>query len=319
VTRGFAAAVMATVLLVGASAVWAAPNAVTLEMKGEPGQEMRYSTTFSMSLDLNVEDPESGNQVFSLAPRAAGSAVTVSRVADVSENGDLSLAGRVESFDFSLDVADLHARLAIVGPDGGAPQLIKLPEIPIRTVMSKAGKLVAIEGLEKLPIPPIPAGPDGRTIDLKGMMSKMTSQFSQPLFPDRPVSVGDTWEWEMVIEPLKMAEMMGTPMPPEAKEQLGALSFPIKSTSTLVGFEMVKGVECAKIEAVAPWELNMPAGPGGMVLDESVNTKVVTWFDYAAGQTVKESTQVEVMMTVGNEQATPVRMEMRISGESELQ
>ena len=208
--RGFAAVVMATVLLVGASAVWAAPNAVTLEMKGEPGQELRYSTTFSMSLDLDVQDPESGKQVFSLAPRMAGSAVAVSRVADVAENGDLSFAGRVESFDFSLDVADLHARLAIVGPDGGAPQLIKLPEIPLRTVISKAGKLVAIEGLENLPIPPIP-GPNGQSIDLKGMMSKVTGQFSQPLFPDRPVSVGDTWQWEMVIEPLKMAEMMGTP------------------------------------------------------------------------------------------------------------
>jgi hypothetical protein len=318
VRRGFAAVVMATVLLVGAAAVWAAPNAVTLEMKGEAGQELRYSTTFSMSLDLDVQDPESGNQILSLAPRAAGSAVTVSRVADVSENGDLAFAGRVESFDFSLDVADLHARLAIVGPDGGAPQLIKLPEIPLRTVMSKAGKLVAIDGLDKLPIPPIPM-PDGRRIDFKGMMSKSVSEFSQPLFPDHPVSVGDTWEWQMVIDPIKMVEMMGTPLPPEAKEQMGELSFPIKSTSTLLGFEMVNGVECAKIEAVAPWELKMAAGPGGMMLDESGTTTVVTWFDYAAGQKVKDSTQVEVSMTVGNEEVTPVRMEMRIAGETELQ
>jgi hypothetical protein len=316
--RGFAAVVMAIVLLVGASAVWAAPNAVTLEMKGEPGQEMRYSTTFSMSFDLDVQDPESGEQVFSLAPRAAGSAVTVSRVAEVSGNGDLSLAGKVESFDFSLDVADLHARLAIIGPDGGAPQLIKLPEIPIRTVISKTGKLVAFQGLERLPIPPIP-GPAGQRIDLKGMMGRMVTEFSQPLFPDHPVSVGDTWEWEMVIEPLKMAEMMGTPMPPEAKEQMGALSIPIKNTSTLLGFEMLNGVECAKIEAVAPWELNMPAGPGGMMLSESGTTTVLTWFDYAAGQKVKDSTQVEVSMTVGNGEATPVHMEMRMSAETELQ
>jgi len=316
--RGFAAVVMAIVLLVGASAVWAAPNAVTLEMKGEPGQELRYSTTFSMSFDLDVQNPESGEQVFSVAPRAAGSAVTVSRVAEVSENGDLSLAGRVESFDFSLDIADLHARLAIVGPDGGAPQLIKLPEIPLRTVISKAGKVVALEGLERIPIPPIPM-PDGRRIDFKGMMSKSIAEFSQPLFPDHPVSVGDTWSWEMVIEPLKMAEMMGTPLPPEAQEQMGALSIPIKSTSTLVGFEMLNGVECAKIEAVAPWELNMPAGPEGMVLAESGTTTVVTWFDYAAGQKVKDSTQVEVTMTVGDGKVTPAHMEMRMSAETELQ
>jgi len=34
---------------------------------------------------------------------------------------------------------------------------------------------------------------------------------------------------------------------------------------------------------------------------------------------VKDSTQVEVSIRVGNEEVTPVRMEMRVSGETELQ
>ena len=111
---------MGMVLVIGASAVWAAPNAVTLEFKGEPGQEARYSTTFSMSMDLDVQNPETGEQVLSLAPRMGGSAVTVSRVAEVSENGDLTLAGRIESFDLDRlradgDTSRSHRRRADAG------------------------------------------------------------------------------------------------------------------------------------------------------------------------------------------------------------
>jgi len=320
VRRGLGVVVAAVVFLAITASVWAAPRSVVLEFKGEPGQESRYGTTVEMAMDLEAMDPGSGMQVFSLAPRLTASAVTIGRVLEVAENGDVTMGGRVESFDFSLDVADLHARLAIVGPDGGPPQLIRLPELPIRGVVSKRGKVVAIEGLDALPIPPIP-GPEGGSINLPEMMSKMIEKFSQPVFPDRAISVGDTWEWEMTMDPVAMMEMMGTPMPPEAKKDLGAMSFPIKSTSTLVAFEEVNGVECAKIEAVAPWELSMPVGPqgaGGMMLKESGSTVVTTWFDYAAGRKVRETTEMSMTMTMGAGPVTPVHMEMRLSGESEL-
>lgn len=318
--NGHKVTMMAVILLVSATALWAAPTAVTLEMKGQPGQELKYATDFEMSMDIEVTDPASGGQVFALAPRMQANAVTISRVAHVSENGDLTMRGRVESFDFTLDVADLHARLAIVGPDGGPPQLIKLPEIPIGTVVAKDGTVLAIEGLDALPIPPIPM-PGGTTLNIPEMISNVMEEFSQPVFPDRPVSAGDTWEWEMVIDPLAMAEMMGTPLPPEAKAELGNMSFPIKNTSRLVAFETVNGIECAKIEAVAPWELSMPAGPPGtgMMVNESGTTTVLTWFDHAAGRTVREVVSVGVTMRVGNDQMTVVRMDLQIAGESELQ
>jgi hypothetical protein len=312
--------VTAVVVLASAAVVWAAPSAVTLELKGEPGQESRYASTLEAAVDVAVKDPATGVEVFSLAPRLVGSIVTVGRVVEVAENGDLTLASRVESFDFSLDVAELHARLAIVGPGGGPPQVIKLPELPIYAVVGKRGNVVAIQGLEALPIPPLP-GPEGKKINLPEMIGQMIEEFSQPAYPEGPVAVGDTWGFEMVIEPLKMAEMMGTPMPPEAKEGLGDVSFPINVECTLVAFETVNGIACAKIETESPWELSMPMGPpeaGGMMLNEQGTSTVVTWFDYSAGRKVRETAEVELTMTVGAGPVVPVRMEMRITGETEL-
>jgi hypothetical protein len=311
---------MTAAVLGAATALWAAPRKVTLELKASPGDQLRYVSSLTMAMDMTVQDPTTGNQLLSVAPRLVGSATTITRVQDVSKNGDLTASSRVESFDISLDVADLHARLAIVGPDGGPPQLIKLPELPVRAVVSKRGKALAIEGLEELPIPPVPM-PGGGSISLPEMINKFVTKFSQPMYPDRPVAVGDTWSWEMVFDPAEMAELMGMPMPPEAKEQMGAMTMPIKCTSTLAALEKMNGVECARIEAESPRDLNMAAGPpeaGGMMLKESGSTKVTTWFDYAAGRAVREVTDMHMTMRLGNEEITLVRMEMRGTGETNL-
>ena len=111
-------------------------------------------------------------------------------------------------------------------------------------------------------------------------------------------------------------------MPPEAMAELGEISFPMRIVSTLVALETVNGIECAKIRAEAPWELTMPVGPpeaGGMVLNESGATTVMTWFDYSAGRKVRETTEVAVTMRMGAGEVVPVQMEMRMSGETELQ
>lgn len=198
--------------------------------------------------------------------------------------------------------------------------MIKLPELPIQAVMGKRGNLVAINGLDALPIPPLP-GPTGENIDLAEMVGEMIAEFSPPTYPEGPVSVGDVWEWEMVIDPMTMAEKAGAPLPPEVKERMGEMAIPFKCTSTLVGFEAIDGIECAKIEAMAPWEIAMPMGPegaAGMTLRESGSSVVTTWFDYAGGRMVRQTTEVRFTMMLGAGEMVPVRMEMSISGQSEL-
>jgi len=306
--------------VVSAASVWAAPASVDLLFKGNPGDANRYVTTLDFAVDFQVQPPGGAGMAIALTPKFSGTFTAIEHIRGVAENGDLTVGAQIESFDATFDAADLHLRLAICGPNGGPPTLIKLPPLPIETVISKRGKPLAINGLEQLPIPPIP-GPDGKPLDLVGMINKMMSDFSQPLFPNRPVKLGDKWEWELVMDPMAMMENLGMPMPAEAKAGMPELKIPIKNTSTLVAFETVGGVECAKIEAVAPWQLEMPAGPpgsGGMVLKEQGKTLVTTWFDYAAGRKVRENVRVEVTMTVGDGKVTPVRMTMLGNGTTEL-
>jgi hypothetical protein len=294
----------------------AAPESVVLEFKGEPGQELTYDTKVSFEMDVSATDPGTGEQVFALSPRFSGALVTIERVTEVAENGDLTIQSQIESFDVTLDFADLHMDLSLQGPDGGPPQLLKLPPLPIEVVMSKHGKPLAFKGLDKLPLPPIP-GPEGKEMDLAAMIEGMMDTFAQPTLPDGPVSVGDSWGWEAEIDLGKMMGKMIPDMPPEATAMLSSMKIPVKTTTTLEGFETVGGIECAKLVADTSWELEFPVGPG-IMLEERGETTVATWFNHEAGHTVKDVVEVEVNMRAGTPDAAMGQMEMAIRAESML-
>jgi len=317
--RGLTTVLIAVLVVTTAAAAWPAPNSIVLQLKGEPGSEAKYQTSLAMEMDMRVQTGEDPNQTLTINPRLEAEAVTIERVASVADNGDLSMSSQVESFDINLVCANLHLSFGISGPGGPGPQLIRLPALPFRAVMSKRGKLLAIEGLEKLAAP-MP-GPAGEKLEIGKLISDLISKMGQPLYPEGPVAVGQSWEWEMTIDPAAIMTALGLPIPEEAKQQLAALKFPIRSTSTLVGFETVGGIECAKIEALSPWQLNMPMpGPQGSstTLSESGSTKVTTWFDYAAGRKVKEATEVSMDMAVVAGSATPAKMTMRLTGNTQL-
>lgn len=315
--RGLAIVLMWVLLAAVVAAGWAAPESVRLELKGTPGTASRYESKFNMTMDIAVPLAQESNLVVS--PRLEGRAITLERVTSVAENGDLTMGTQIESFDVKLDVADLHVQVAIQGPGGGPPQLIKLPALPIEMVISKRGKPVAITGLDKL-LPPIP-GPGGQKINLGELLDKAVKAFGQPLYPDKSVSVGESWEWKMMVDPAAIAEMLGAPMPAEAKEQLAHLKFPVQTTSTLVGFETINGVECAKIEAAAPWKLSMPMGPEqaeSPALRESGRTQVTTWFDYQAGRRVKELVAVSMEMVAPTPAGAQAKVNLEMGADTEL-
>lgn len=317
-TRKIALVLTTMVLLVCASvAASAAPQTVVLEFKGEPGQEMKQDVEIGFEMDMSAMDPATGEQVFALSPRFSGALVTIDRVTEVAENGDLTLQSQVESLEVTLDFADLHMDLSLQGPDGGPPQLIKLPPLPIEVVMSKHGKPLALKGLDKLPIPPLPAGPGGQQFDIKAMINGMMDTFAQPTLPDGPVSVGDSWGWEAEIDLGKMMGNIIPDLPPEATAMLSSMKIPVKTTTTLEGFEAVGGVECAKLVADSVWELEFPAGPG-IMLEERGETTVVTWFNHEAGHAVREVVEVDVDMRAGTPEAAVMQMAMEIRAESML-
>lgn len=311
---------ISVLLTMCAAGAWAAPAtrpagrpaAVDLTFRGNPGDVNKYVTTVDFDMDVRVAPPGSG-MALTVTPTLQGNITALNRVEAVAENGDLTMGTQIESFDFKLDVADFHLRLGIYGPEGGPPKLIKLPPLPIKTTVSKRGKVVDFVGLDKLPIPPVP-GPDGKPLDLAKIVDATLSEFSQPIFPDHPVKPGDTWEWRMVVDPVAIAEKLGMPLPEEAKAAMPHIEIPITTTSTLTGFETMGGVECARIETTVPWELEWPMGPpaaGGMTLREQGKTTVTLWFDYLAGRSVKQDVRLEYNMNLSDGHTTPVKMNMR--------
>jgi len=310
--------VMAGLLAMAASGAWTQPQSVSLELKGAPGSELKYEGQLGLEMEMTFPNPN-GDGTLTVSPRLQGEAVTSTLVHEVAANGDLTLGSKVESFSLQVDVADFHASLGVYGPGDGPPQLFKLPELPVQTVVSKRGKVLAVKGLQKL-IPPLPM-PGGAKFDLGQYVAHMVRDFAQPLFPDKPVSVGESWEWKMTVDPGAMMEALGMPMPAEAKEQLAGMRFPLETKSTLAAFEECDGVKCAKIETSVPWELSMPAMGSAQeapTLRESGVAKVITWFDFAAGRKMRESTDVSMDMSVTAGASTVARMSMKMRAESRL-
>lgn len=132
--------VVASVALVALAAnAWAAPETVTLELKGKAGEVRKYRSNLDFSMNFELRPP-GGGVGFSVYPKVTGWLTTLEEVHGVAANGNLTLGEQLEAFDFTVDAADLHARLAVVGPNGGPPQLIKLPRLPLEMVLSNAAR-----------------------------------------------------------------------------------------------------------------------------------------------------------------------------------
>lgn len=310
--------VMLAVVVV-APACWATPESVQLRLKGEAGQESRYRSTVTIAADVNVQIPGTGMAELSVSPRLEGRITTIVRLLDSAPNGDLTLGARVESFNIRFDAADLHAELAIEGPDGASPELIHLPPMPITVVVSKRGRVLSLDGLDAFPIPPLPIA-KGESVDFAAIVNTAIQQFAQPAFPEQAVSVGESWEWEIAVDPRPMLEMLGLPVPPEVSARLSDLD-PMRCVSTLAGFETVDGVECARIEGTTPWSRREPVGGRGdksvVFAEEGVVTSV-TWFDYEAGRAVRETLEFRSLVTVEAADATLLRVEVTAECETRL-
>ena len=311
--------VLLAVMLV-ASAGWAAPESVQLRLGGEAGQEARYRSTVTVAADVNIQDPGTGMAELSINPRLEGRFTTIVRLLDSAPNGDLTLGAQVESFNVRFDAADLHAQLAIEGRDGASPELIHLPPLPITMVVSNRGRLLSLDGLDAFPIPPLPIA-KGEPVDLAAVVNAAIQQFARPTFPEQPVSLGDSWEQEISLDPVPVVEALGLPAPPGLSAFVSELLEPMTCLLTLVSFETVDGVECAKIEATSPWTRRVPVGGGGddgVVLVEQGMLTAVTWFDYEAGHAVRETLEFRSFVTVDAAGETPMRVEVRADRETRL-
>jgi len=293
-----------------------ASEAVLLRLKGTAGQEVNYRSEFDFSMNMEVNEPNSGTAL-TVKPHFSGWSTSTQRVTEVAENGDLTLTGQLQAFDLSIDLANAHLRLALDSAHDGMPQLIKIPALPFGMVMSNRGQLRAITGLDKLPIPPLPMGPEGAKLNLPELINKALTQFSMPSYPEQPVKVGDTWNQTLDMDIGAMVKSMGMPVPPEAMAQMP--KFPITLVFTFVGYETLNGAKVAVLKVDSPWKLEMPAGgpggPGAAMIREGGQTTVMTRLDVAAGRLVRQDTTMTMEMSVSlPDGTTPVHMSMRGQG-----
>ena len=290
----------------------ASTQPVLLQLKGQVGDQVQYRTDLDFAVDLEINDPSGGLSV-TVKPRLNGWVTSSEKVMAVSPAGDLIMTGRIDAFDLRFELANLHLRAAVDPGAGGLGQLIKLPEIPVRAVVSKRGQVIGLEGLDKLPIPPLP-GPAGAKINLAEMIDQVLSKYSQPILPDRPVTVGDTWTVESAMDLAEMMKSLGVPLPAEAEQRMGKLDLTLKTTYAFRGYEMVKGQEAAVIQANSPWKLEFPVGgpkAGKGLLTETGNTVMTIHLVPTTGKVVRERVELVLEMTVQEQGATPAHMTMK--------
>lgn len=302
-----AALLVAPLVALGADA----GQAVSLELKAQPGERLRARTDLDFAMEVEVNDP-SGGVSLTVKPRLVGWVQGSGRIEAAGETGDLAMSGRVDAFDLKFDLANLHLRAAIDPAAGGAAQLIRLPDLPISAVVSRRGQLVSVKGLDKLPIPPLPM-PGGEKLDITQLVGKLTGQFAQPILPDHPVAPGDTWKTTVVFDLAKAMQNMGMPLPAEATRQMEKLKIPLTTTYTFAGYETVNGERAAVIRGESPWKLELPVGAANATrgtLTESGNTLLTMYLVPSTGRMVRQQTTITLEMAMQSQTAPPVRMSL---------
>jgi len=106
-----------------------------------------------------------------------------------------------------------------------------------------------------------------------------------PDLPDRAVKIGDSWPSYASIE---------------EESDTNSMKIEMEMENTLVGFETVDGLECAKVESKITGTVTGEGTQQGMNLTTSGNLKGTdTWyFAYAEGYLVKIASEVEVDASV---------------------
>ena len=117
---------------------------------------------------------------------------------------------------------------------------------------------------------------------MSGQTRNLQSGFQTifPDLPDRPVKIGDSWPSYSTIE---------------EKSETNAVKIEMEMENTLVGFETIDGLECAKIESKITGTMTGEGTQQGMNLTTSGDLKGTdTWyFAYSEGYLVKIVTEVE--------------------------
>jgi hypothetical protein len=297
--RAFAITLAAVCL---AATVAAAQEAVPLAFKYAPGDALEYDVTITGSGGLRAPDGQ-------FSPAGLQGNLRLSMiVGEVQSDGNARIQLRIPRADLQVSVAQDRARLAFENgkvrwftngreqspPDADLSQ-VPLLGIPLEFIAAPNGRVVDVI------MPNLPNTPQIQQI-IPGLGTPQMQNMGEPIFPDGPVKVGETWRRSDQLMPL------GPTLP-----------ITVTSSRTLDSVTDEAGIKMARISGYAesrfrsdPVSVSPRGANGGMTVGIPDLRQTVTsteFFDLGAGRLVRGDydfsfmTRVSVGMQGQNQEA----------------
>lgn len=196
----------------------------------------------------------------------------------VNEQGDATIETKIRSYGLKQNGMDLLSYDDSVESNSESPVSAMFDE-PFTMVVSTRGEVKEFKGLESL-----------KQLNPQMDVSQMLSQFQQP-FPENPVNVGEKWK-----------QNGPTNVSGEGAQDMG-----LETEYEFLGFEDVKGLNCAKInmEITGDFSKTMKDMFAGMLgalggkLDElEIITKGTMYFEPVAGVLVAAKFNIDQKMVM---------------------
>lgn len=252
--------------LLGAAAVLPV-SAVELKLKWQTGK--RYLLHTDSKVDMKSPVPGQG-----LVESKVSMGMTMRNDVRVHEKG-VRVSSAYDAVRMKMNMQGVEMEFDSNKPDGGggifADMFKPLLQIKYDSIYDPAGKLVSIEGLDKVQ----GAAQLGMGKAEIEAMSKQTGQF----MPGKPVEVGDTWKAETEV-----------PM-----EQFGG-SLKLVYTLKLESLEENEGREIAKISLVGKMKEEKKEGEETVLAIEAKKATGTMIFDVELGQPIETTTTLDLVM-----------------------
>ncbi len=299
---------LAGLALTAAGGAASAQEQVDLAFQFTPGEVMDYDLTMSGSGELRAPDGELA------AMGLQGSLRLKVTVAEVLPDGNARLQVLVPNADLRLTIGSQSARLVYAngrvrwyadGREQAPPEAdinqVPLLGVPLELVVSPRGQMLDV-------VLPDIADLAGMEKMAPGLGAPQLKDLGDPLFPDHPVAVGETWRRSIQVTPF------GPTMP-----------LTVTSSRTLDSYTEQGGIGLARISGYTDARLRasaMPVGPAdsGMALSVPEMRERITsteFFNPTAGRLVRAhyalSFVTNMSFSGGNEGQQEVGVEARLN------
>lgn len=220
-------------------------------------------------------------------------------VNSVSEKGDATIDTKIRSYGLKQNGQDILSYDDSAESDDENPIAAMFDE-PFTMVVSPRGEIKEFRGLESL-----------KKLNPQMDLSQMISQFQQP-FPENAIKVGDKWKQSVPIS----AGIEGSP------------GMSVETEYEFLGFEDVKGLNCAKIKMAITGDFSkamkdmfsgMLGALGGQLEHLDIVTTGVMYFEPDAGVMVAAKFKIGQKMIMSIKPPDSEGAEMSMSMDMDLE